>query len=161
MNTNTQSQGETLLTWTAPIAPEPVRTKAWYVCAIIVAILMLIYSIYTGAWTFTGVLVLAIGLYAYAHRKAPNDKKISIQSNGVNFEGELIPWSKMDTFWIVKTPQYNQLQIHRTEKLKNNIIISLKDIDTNQLNTVLSGFIPESLDFHEKLFDKISRICKL
>ena len=77
MNTNTQPQGEILLTWTAPVTPEPVRSKAWYVIAIIAALLMLFYSIKTGAWTFTGVLVLGIGLYIFAHRREQPEKIVA------------------------------------------------------------------------------------
>ncbi|MBU0766566.1 hypothetical protein KKF55_02160 [Patescibacteria group bacterium] len=161
MNTNTQPQGETLLTWTAPVTPEPVRTKKWYICAIVVALLILFYSLATGAWTFTGVLVLAIGLYIYVHRKEEVEKTIRIQGDGVYFEGEFVPWSKVDTFWIVDTPAYSQLQIHRKERMKDNIIISIRNGDIAQLRAVISGFIPENPNYHEKIFDKISRICKL
>jgi len=161
MNTNTQPQGETLLTWTAPVTPEPVRSKVWYVIAIIVTLLMLFYSLYTRAWTFTGVLVLGIGLYIFAHRKEPPEKTIRIQKDGVRFDEEFIPWSALDMFWIVDIPQYSQLHIHRRERMKNNIIISILDTDINRLRAVLTEFLPENPDIHEKLFDKISRICKL
>ncbi|MBU2213604.1 hypothetical protein KJ996_03125 [Patescibacteria group bacterium] len=161
MDTNTQPQGETFLTWTAPVTPEPVRSKAWYVIAIIAALLMLFYSIKTGAWTFTGVLVLGIGLYIFAHRKEQPEKTISIQKDGVRFDEEFIPWSCLDMFWIVDTPQYSQLHIHRKELIKNNIIISIQNTDISQLRAVLAEFITENLNIHEKLFDKISRICKL
>jgi len=64
-------------------------------------------------------------------------------------------------FWIVDIPQYSQLHIHRRERMKNNIIISILDTDINRLRAVLTEFLPENPDIHEKLFDKISRICKL
>ncbi|MFH0770678.1 MAG: hypothetical protein V1926_04865 [Candidatus Peregrinibacteria bacterium] len=150
-----------ILQWTAPIRSAPKRTKLWYVVMSIVFLLMLIFSVYTSAWTFTVVLILGTITYALVHRAGPVEKTIAILQEGVLFERDFTPWQQCTAFWILKYREHIELHIERKNRLKGDIQIQTGDRDPFRIREVLSAFLTEDFDRHENILDAFIRICKL
>jgi hypothetical protein len=126
-----------------------------------VAAVLLVYSVITLAWSFTLVLLVAIGVYVYVHKETPSDKEIAISADGVMYEGSLTPYAQCDGFWFVKTPNYTELHIERKKGNRGEISIHTGSLSPEEIRIVLSPFLPELSDRHERLLDTICRVCKL
>ncbi len=158
----TQSQGQKLLSWSASTRQEHKRIKGWYIGAAFITLLLLIYSLSTGAWTFTILILMTAGMYLLLHKHKLPQKTIEIQSTGVTYDNIYLSWASFEGFWIFKIGDYEELHIVKAAKQRGgDIVISLKSVDTAQVRSTLTQFIPELANKNEKLFDKITRICKL
>ncbi|KKT75658.1 MAG: hypothetical protein UW70_C0031G0006 [Candidatus Peregrinibacteria bacterium GW2011_GWA2_44_7] len=153
---------DTLIEWEAPVRKEHVRGKKWYICASLTAALLTIYSIYSKSWSFTAVLLLTMALYVYVHREKLPKKKIRIFSSGIEFDDKPHPISDFQGFWILEIDEaYSELHLEMTDPRKKSIVISLGQNDSENIRKVLGNLLNELENKHEKLFDKIIRICKL
>ncbi len=154
-------EDKVLLSWQSSSRQEHQRTMLWYILAGIVTVLLIAYSVITKSWSFTFLLVVSGGLYIALHRKKPKQVTISIKQLGFQYGEEFIPWSSIKGFWVLKHADIEELHIVRNAKMGNEISVSIKNMDTESIRGLLAQFTPELTDKHEKLFDKIIRICKL
>ncbi len=160
LDTQTTTTEQPILRWSALTHPDHVRTKFWYAGALTVLALLLAYSIFTRAWTFTLVLVLLAVIYGIYHRKNP-PLTIGIFENGIQWKRERIRWSEMNGFWMLQGPGYVELHLDIKNPWRNNIIIQTGDIDPHQIFEILSQYLKHFPEKQERLFDTIIRICKL
>ena len=160
MNTNTPIEAP-LLSWAAPEQPTHVRSTLWYIVAGVFFASLLAYSIMTQAWTFTVVLVLSVGAYGYAHRKAPPLRRINVSERGIIWGKTFISWLRCEGFWLLQGPGYVELHVELKDGRTRHLVIQTGEADPVQIYTVFSRFIPLFPDRHEKLLDAIIRICKI
>ena len=107
------------------------------------------------------VIVLLTVAFVYTHHEPIPKKTIEIRSNGIQFDDDFTPIASCTGFWILKLSNYNELHIQRNEGKQKDIELSLGSTDKQKLRMVLSNLMPELTNKHEKIFDKIIRICKL
>jgi len=162
MDIKTQPQNDqVLLTWEAPLRYAHEHTKRWYVFMGSALGIMLLYSLWTLAWSLTLVLVIAPVTYLYLRKEKPSNKKISIGTQGFTLGEEFTAWIDCNGFWVIQTPDYSELHIPRKDSNKNEIIVLTGNIKILDLRTTLRQFLEEIPKKNEKIFDTISRICKL
>ncbi|HAI98878.1 TPA: hypothetical protein DCL30_05110 [Candidatus Peribacteria bacterium] len=152
----------TLFEWTAPIRIAYKRTRYWYIIVAILFSLIALYSVWTESWTFTIVFILACIAYFATHRGPPLEKSIVITENGLTFNREFVPWSRVAGFWILRHATHFELHIERKKPTwKGDIVILTGQIDPFELRETLRELITEFDDRYENILDAIIRICKL
>ena len=160
METKTPTKAP-LLSWTAPVAPEHQRSKRWYICAMAAVSVLVIYSLFAQAWTFTIILVLSSVMYWKIHRDPPVQKNIAIWDTGFQIGNEYTAWSECNSYWMLQGENYVELHIERNLKFKGNVLIQTGNISFQEIREVLSRFIPENTTKTEGLLDTIIRLCKI
>jgi len=123
--------------------------------------LMLLYSLWSLAWSFTVVLVIAAGTYLFLHKAKPEQKTISISKQGCTFGEEFTAWIDCSGFWVIETPDFAELHIARKNPKKGELVMLTGSVHPLELRTLLRQFLEEIPNKNEKVFDTISRVCKL
>lgn len=149
------------LSWEALSAPAHERSKGWYIKGGVAIVILAAWGIISGAWTFSLVLLLIGGIYFLLRDHSPSPKRITIEARGVTFDGTFTPWTSLQSFWIIETPQYRELHIRPRSLKDSHIVIQTGFTDLNILKKTLSTFLPEDLEHQEGFIDMIIRICKL
>ncbi|MDD5041343.1 MAG: hypothetical protein PHX87_03675 [Candidatus Peribacteraceae bacterium] len=148
-----------LLEWTAPERPPHNRGKRWYLIAGAVAILFLAYALFTQAWTFAVVIVLLGVIYGLIHGKPPITHTVQISSQGLQWDKHLIPWSDLNSFWMLQGAGY--VEVHIERKKAGSLQVQTGNNPPLEIASALSQFLPIISDRRETILDYIIRICKL
>lgn len=148
-----------LLEWSAPQDVHYERGTLWYIMATLFVAGCIAYSIWTQAWTFLVVIVLVAATYWKTHRRAPEQKRMRIWSQGFAIDNTFYAWAETEGFWILKGPDYFELHIEK--KSGGSIKIQTGAIDGYLLQDVMGNLAAELENRKEKLLDTIIRICKL
>ncbi len=148
-----------LLEWTAPERPPHSRGKRWYLLAGSIAALLLVYALFTQAWTFAVVIVLLVVVYAILHKKSPIKHTVQVSPQGLKWDKNLIPWHELTAFWMLQGPGY--VEVHIDRKRAPNLLVQTGDRTPAEIAMALAQFITPISDRRESILDYIIRICKL
>ena len=155
-----QNPPKVLLEWSALMHPDHDRTHKWYIAAGVCAGALILYALFTGAWSFALVIALIVGSYGILHKSAPAQGSIRFDEEGCTWNGKLILWGSLKDFWVVRLPQYHELHITK-KRAVGEIILQTGNIATPEIRSVLSQYVAERTDQGERLIDRIIRLCKL
>lgn len=159
MSKHTPPTDKAILEWSAPQHAHYERGKIWYAISAIVVVLLIAHSVWTEAWTFTFIIVLMTGLYAWVHKEKPSNKRFRIWKHGFALEDEFIEWKECKGYWILKMNDYSELHL---EKAKGgDIKIQTNGVSPYLVQETLAPLVPELEDKKEGILDTIIRICKL
>ncbi|MCA9371083.1 MAG: hypothetical protein KC680_03940 [Candidatus Peregrinibacteria bacterium] len=159
MTTSTLPPEEPILTWKALQHAHIERGPLWYIMAGIAVVIMIIYSIVTTAWTFTGLIILLSALYIRSQATVPEQKSIRIWKQGFALEDTFYEWRKCKGFWIFRNDNFSELHIDKANG--GEVKIQTGDINPYHIHEVLSLLLPESENGKEHILDTIIRICKI
>lgn len=148
-----------ILEWSAPQHHHPERGTIWYICAAAFVLLSMVYSVKTGAWTFSILIVVLTTLYWKLHGAEPPKKRMRIYKRGFALEDVFTEWKDCNGYWIFKGEGYFELNI----ELKTERCIKIQTGEDSPYPThdALSQLLPELPDRRERVLDTIIRICKL
>lgn len=159
-NTQEPHSPKVHLEWTALMHPEHERTHTWYIGAGICAGILMIYALFTGAWSFALIIALVAGAYVFVRKTPSAMGSIRLDEEGCTWNGKLMLWGSLKDFWVVRLPNYHELHITKKRSV-GEIVIHTGDIPTPEIRSVLSQYLTERADQGERLIDRIIRLCKL
>lgn len=160
MPEQTPTQEQVLATWHAPVHATVERDKRWYIIGGGVTILLAIYAIFTGAWTFAIVVLLCAGMYILTHDHKFGEETATVTSTGVQIDQRFLRWEDMQGFWFLYTQTYTELHIVATRR-QPEMVIQTGTQDVQSLRKALSEHTTELTEKREHLLDAIIRLCKL
>ena len=149
-----------LLEWTGYTHPPHERSMTWYLTGGGLLLILALYGAFTGIWTLSVLTIVVGAAYFLTHRSPHAPKHIALQEGGVLYDGAFFPWDNCKDFWLIYTPEYTDLHIRLRRKMKE-ISIQTSHIDPSDIRSCVSQFLPVRPDQHERLMDKVIRICKL
>ena len=162
MQTNTQQMpGQILLSWSAPTQAAVQRTWRWYAGAGTAAGLLLLYSIWTQAWTFTLLIILLSIIYAWSMRKETPIKTISIGEYGIQLGQDFIGWNDCAGYWLLQGKDYVELHLERQSGKPRSSKILVGTVDIQDIRAALSAYTNEFTDRIERPLDTFSRLLKI
>ena len=124
-------------------------------------LVMIIYGILTSAWSLAVVFALCPGLY-FLVRNQPHPKhRIGIFENGIEWDGEIQPWSDFNEFWILQGKDYYELHLGSPKALKRDLVVLTGDTNPHQIREALSRFLPQTTKHREHTMDAVARFLKL
>lgn len=151
--------GQPLFSWQAPEFIHYEKSVLWYLTVIIIALLVIIASIYFKQWILILVIVMfAIVLIQYARRK-PKVKDYSIYDNAVKAAGKIYPFKQLKSFWFIESKDELSLNFEPLKKLSPVITMPLSDIKISDLKSILTKYLPEQKRT-EGLIDRTSKRLK-
>lgn len=137
------------------------RGWSWYLIAVVVLLLVLVYTIYTGRWLLSGV-VLMVGVALYlSGRMSPEKINCRIDSQGVTIGNRVFAYDQLKTFWVSRLDQSIKLNIISTQRLMPVISLSITAELGEKIRLSLGKLLPESKNQREDLIDKINRFLKI
>lgn len=157
MNTNTNI----LLEWQAQVRPDHVRSERWYLVGGAFCAFMVVYGIFSGAWSTSLVFAFIPALYYLVRNTSHTKHTIRITEMGVEFDGRMWIWAELSEFWILAGPGYHELHIAQAKTSRAELIIQTGDVDPYKVIDVLSPYLTQIADRKERLLDAIIRFCKI
>lgn len=150
-----------VLQWSAPLTMKHVRSKRWYLIAGVLTAAGIAGSILTGNWTFGLGLALAAGLVYLLRNVTPANHTIVIRRDGFMLDDTFTSWLDCKDFWIIRVPTHTELRIGKKVGFEREVSILTGTVDTNDIRSTLSTFLPERSDAREHWSEALIRILKL
>ncbi len=159
---NLQSEEIKPINWEAREFDTYTRDAKWYVVAIAVLLLAIIYTIYIQYWILTGVVIMVgVALYLSGTLK-PKQIKYIVNNTGITIGDKLFTYDNdLKTFWFSDVDGEIKLNLISTIKLMTVISIKVPSDKKDSIRNVLLKFLPESDNKGEDWLDKINRFIKV
>ncbi|PIQ78644.1 hypothetical protein COV82_00605 [Candidatus Peregrinibacteria bacterium CG11_big_fil_rev_8_21_14_0_20_46_8] len=148
--------------WRAPEYQHHEKSFLWFVVAGLVAALLIVYGLVSGAWTFSlAILAFCVAYYAF-HRHVPEEVDIEITSRGVHIGRHFFSYAKLKNFWVVYDPPFvGRLYLRFRSRIHPDITVALEDQDPGLIRKTLLKHLPEWEDGDEPMIDTFIRLLRL
>jgi hypothetical protein len=155
--------GELLFSWSVKEYEQHDRSTRWYVAAAVVGGLLLLYSLISGNYLFTLVVVLFGIILFLQDTQPPMDVFFGITEAGVVIGDRYYPFKEITSYWIIyNPPEVKNIYFVTKNVLRQRIKIPLLDNDPLPVRDFLNQFLVEDADKEEEPFtDRLGRVLKL
>ncbi len=159
---NLNKHEKTIISWIAPEYIKHEKTKMWYIIALIIAILSVIYSFFTGNWSMGLVIITFAIIYIYIQEyHPPKNIEIKITDLGIHIGSMFIQYQQIKAFWIIYKEHHKSLNLLVTGKTYPEIKIQLNQQSPVEVRNYLLTQIPEIEGKDETFSDVLVRLLKL
>lgn len=149
-----------LFQWSAPVKPHFERGHRWYVVASTTVLVIAAYGILSGSWSIAVVAILCGAIYFLLRDHVPRQAQCAFYESGVFYDGQFYQWEQFAGFWILETPEYNELRLCYSQK-KNDLAIQMGTLSVEDMKLACGVKLTELTEKKESLIDIFSRLAKL
>ncbi|HBF66908.1 MAG TPA: hypothetical protein DDW36_00595 [Candidatus Magasanikbacteria bacterium] len=155
--------GEVLMRWEFPEYQHGHRGKMWYIIASLLAVILLLYAVWSENFTFAFLILLLALVYFMLEHRAPESIVCAITDVGVAVGNKFYRYRDMDAFWIIYyPPEIKNVYFHFPGGQGPRFRIPLEDIDPVVVRELLLAFLNEDLTQEViPLSESFGRIFKL
>jgi len=155
------NESDTLLSWSFDERELHQRSFGWYISAIGVVILLLVYAFFSENFLF-GILIILAGLvFVILHRKR-EVIYFSVTPDGVHINDQVYSFDAIRHFYVIYQPPEIKKLYFDLKGLQNRLIIPLLDHDPAHVREQLLPYsIEDREQENEPVSDMVSRIFKL
>lgn len=147
-----------LLQWSSHLVQDFHRSSRWYLTAGTGLAILVIYSLFTGQWTFAAALTVFAGVYYYISVQETPTVEVKVSDIGVKVGKRVYPYTDLKTFWVEYNPPYFQnLHLVTRNRFKPEVSIQIHQINVSDLRTILTRYIPEWAEKQNSLTDNITQ----
>lgn len=134
--------------WIVPEFEKHERSKGWYIYAIIIAALMLVYAFWTSNFLFAVIIIISAVIIILHDGQEPEKINISITDEGINVGNKFHDYDDLRNFSIIYKPRtgVKNLYIEFKNVIKPRISISLDSVNPLLIREKLLKYVPEDLD---------------
>ncbi len=155
--------GETIMTWKVKEYERYTRGQWWYIIAITLGIVCVVYAIVSSNFLFALFVILsAIVLYQQSVSE-PMEIPFEITENGVILGTRLYDWNELDSFTLLYAPpEVKTLRITTKSFYTPSLHIPLGDLNPIEVREALLEFLSENTEeVDESISDTIARRWKV
>ena len=155
--------GSVKLSWDMPEFQDYTRNKVWYITAGIIALLLIIYSIFSANLLFGVIIIIAATTLVKIDKTKPENIEFAITSKGIVVGDKFYEYSELHNFYIIfEPPEIKNLFIEFNNVLKPRINVPLFEQDPAGIRKLLKKYMEEDLDKEgEPISEAIGKILKL
>ncbi len=155
-----QSAETPLIGWETPEFIQYKKNRLWFIIAIAIFIILVIFAAVTRQWLMAAVIVLVgVVIYIFTQQK-PKTVSFSISHAGISFGERFYPYSEIKSFWVVYEPTIRTLNFELTRRFSTIITIQLLEQDPLPIRKFLKKYLPEEKSRGEDINDRISRFLR-
>lgn len=155
--------GRALVSWETWEYPKHDRSPLWYLIAGVIAVLLILFALFTGSFPFA-VIILMTGIIIFlSHLREPERIMVHITSNGVIIGHHFYAYKEIRDFSIVyDLPQAKLLYLDFFGRLHPLMSIPLEEVNPNEVREALMPYAVENLQRDEEtLTDVLARIFRI
>jgi hypothetical protein len=156
-----KGEARLLLQWTAKPYHVHERSQTWYMWAGIAAVVLAVFAILTGSWTFAVVILLSAGVYFLLRNHEPAEQTMEIFEDGVRCKGTYWHWKDFKGFFLKTTPLFTELHLVPAQKRSMAVVMQTGDTDLRALRETLNERLTQLSDAEESVLDTFIRLSKL
>ncbi len=155
--------GDIVFDWEVNEYEKHDRNKRWYVITAIVGVALLLYSVISGNYLFTLVVVLFGIVLFLQDMQQPMQVSFAVTETGIVVGSTYYPFKEITSYWIIyNPPEVKNIYFTTNSILKHRLQVPLLDIDPRPIREYLNQFLIEDLDQEEEpLSDRLGRMFKL
>jgi len=160
----TTDSKDDIISWEVREYEKHNRARAWYVIAILIVFLLLLYSFFTSNFLFAFIIVLASLVFIMHEGQAPGNVKISLTDEGVIIGRKFYDYDEIKNFTIIHKPRLEVKNLYFEFKsvLRHRLSIPLEKMNPIVIRENLLKYLPEN---HERtdppLSEGIAKLFKL
>ena len=158
-----EDHGEIFMSWDFPEHPQHEYTKAWKIWMGILGGGLLLYSLFSGSWLFTVIIVMIV-LISFLHARFKGENiDFSITEDGLKFGGRFYSYRDIKVFWIAyDPPELKTLYFEFKSSWRPDLRIPLEEQNPLKIRDILLKYLDEDLEKDDEPFsDALGRILKL
>ena len=155
--------GKVIYQWKIKEYEQYERGKTWYLVMVAVALLLMVF----GVWTANYLFVLVVALFAiimYLHgMQEPIELFFAITETGIVLGNKYYRYSELANFWVIyNPPEVKTLYFSLNKMVKHRLQVSLDNYDPRPIRDYLGQYLEEDLEQEEEpLSDRFARLFRL
>lgn len=155
--------GNVVFEWAVNEYEKHDRSKRWYIIMAVVGIALLLFSVISGNYLFTLVVVLFGIILFLQDMLQPAEVAFAVTEAGIVVGNKYYPFKEIASYWIIyNPPEVKNIYFSTNNILKHRLQIPLLDNDPRPIRDFLNQFLVEDLDQEEEpLSDRLGRMFKL
>jgi hypothetical protein len=155
--------GETYMSWQFPEYNKYVKTKWWYITAIIIGIGLLIYAIWNANYLFAIIVILSALIIFIHDYRTPRLLNFKIKEGGIYIGKVFYPYNEINNFWIIyDPPEVKFLYFNFKSFFQPNFAVPLLDRNPIKAREILLNFLEEDLSKEDEGTEEhLSRVLKI
>lgn len=153
--------GEVFFKWPIPEFEPKSRTVTWYLAMIVLAGILMSYSIWTQNFLFALIIILITFIVFLKTYSTPRDLMFQITEDGILLGRQFIPYERINSFYFVYKPPVKKLYFD-LKSVAPDLSIELNDMNPLVIREVLLEYLDEDLDKETQSFDdQLDTLLKL
>lgn len=153
---------EIFLEWTVPSRIAHERGFRWYLVATVLALALLVYSVFTANFLF-GIMIILVALIVIINDAKPvQDVVVAVSNKGLVVGGQIYRYNVFQSFYILYEPPRLQKLILERGGIRGELTFDIVGQDPVVVRELLLQVIPENLEREdEPLADLFQKWFKL
>ena len=161
---NNIEQNDKIISWEIPEYQQHERNKLWYISAVIIGLLLLLYATYAKNFLFA-VIIIVVALIIILHdSNEPDSVKIEITDEGMIIGRKFYDYDEFKNFSIVYKPKQDikNLYFEFKNPIKQRLSIPIKNMNPLSMREILLKYLQEDLDrTDQSLSENLAKMFKL
>ena len=154
--------GEILFEWKIPEFAEHKRTSLWYLVMMLLALILIIYSLFTANFLFALIIILVIFIVFLKTYTRPRNLKFKITEDGVLIGNQFFSYNDINNFYFIYDPPAVKKLFFTLKGLSPHLSIPLNNMNPLAIRERLLEYIDEDLEREHQTFeDQLETILKL
>lgn len=145
--------------WEAPEYVVSERHPYWHFATLIIAGLLILYSLFTRNFLFVIIIVMFVIIYDIYGRRKPQLLNIAITKQGLKVNDKLYTFEDdLNSFWIFyRPPELKTLNFSRKQRFFPDLSFQLEKQNPLKVRELLLKYLPEDIEKEEHFMDKFAR----
>src|SRR3989344_5481594 len=145
-NQSEPDYGEVLFNWVFPEFPRYERDKSWYFWASVIAVILLIYAIFSANFLFA-VIIIVSSLTILMFHRSNNEINFKITEDGILLNKQFYDYRDIKNFYIIyQPPAVKTLYFEPKSIFRPRVPVSLEDQNPVKIREVLLNYLEEDLE---------------
>lgn len=147
--------GDFLYEWQVDEYEQHDRSRRWYLVVGILAVLLILYGVFTSNFLFTLIILLA-GIIVYLQsQQAPMSVPVAITEKGVIVGRRFYSYDEFLQFYIIFIPgQVKTLYFDSRSAFQPRLQLPIDDLDPTEVRETLSQFLDEDFEKEDEPFSE-------
>ncbi len=156
-------KNKTEISWNVPEYHDHQRSHRWYVIAITLLAILLIYSFLTANFLFAIILIIiGITMTIQDRQKTPT-VRFSISDDGIIIGDKQYNFSAFNNFWIYYEPDENKMLFFEFKNsIRPRLSVPLLNKNPLRVRSILLRYLTEDIEKeNEPISEQLTRLLKL
>lgn len=156
-------QDKNILHWLVPEYRKHARSRRWYIIALAIFALLMLYSLFTANFLFALILIIAGIIIVLQDKHAAPDIEFAITEDGIALGRDFYDYKKLLSFWIYYEPdEAKTLFFEFKNKMRPRLSVPLLNKNPLNVRSQLLKFLTEDESReNEPVSEQLSRLLKL
>jgi hypothetical protein len=147
--------GQVFFQWQIPEYMEHVRSTRWYIVMVALAVILIIYSIFTANFLFALVIILIVFIVFLKSYAPPRILDFQITDEGLVLGNQFYAYSKIKSFYVIYKPPAVKKVFFDLKGFSPSLSIWLDDMSPLPIREKLLEHLEEDLEKERQSTDDI------